>query len=99
MQQTDLIEKIKGALNEVHASNSQTAIKNHLQNAARSLNLIETNRDLFLRYSADLLQMISAEVSFQKLNNKTKEPFSDSFFRSFEILKKEIFQALQNLSK
>jgi len=100
MEREDFVQKIKTELNEVSPDTRPSSINSHIQNAMRALNLIKADEaGLFKKFGTDLLQLYSGEISFQKINKKEKGEFSDSFFRSYEILKKDILKALENHSK
>jgi hypothetical protein len=95
----DLLKKIEDDLGIIVPGAREQDVKRAIVSAARSINkfylLSKEHPQSLIRIAADLKNLLESQVSFNKLNKTALEKFDDSFFRSFEILKKELFTLLE----
>jgi hypothetical protein len=103
MQNGELIKSISDALNEVREELQALAIKVIIDKATRAISRIsgiEDKRKLLLKVLVNDLNLLYAgEVQLGKINGTGEvRRFSESFFRSFAILKDQILNALGPVS-
>ena len=109
MTDQTLIKKIRDDLSEITIEKSSHEVLSVIHGLTRSINKLamadEKKGKLLRKFAVDLMQAYTAEVQFHNLNaskNETvssnKMRLSESFFRSFGILKSDMLAALDKLS-